>query len=70
MAVSSTGGPLSSRGTGEGAESEELTVSKGGDVILPAERIVVQPKMNAYAFSYACFTQTYRDFINRQRPGI
>lgn len=52
MAGSSTEGPLSSRGIGEGAESEELTVSKGGNVILSAEH-VVQPKMNVYVFSYA-----------------
>lgn len=60
---------MSSRGVGEGAESEELTVSKGGNVILSTEHVVVQPKMNVHVFSYTCFTQTYRNFINRQRLG-
>lgn len=47
---------MSSRGVGEGAESEELTVSKGGNVILSGERIEVRPKM-------------YRSFINTVHKG-
>lgn len=51
VAVSSMGGYLGRRGVGEGAESEELTVSKGGNVILSAEYAVLQPNMSAYVFS-------------------
>lgn len=51
VAVSSMGGFLGRRGIGEGAESEELTVSKGGNVILSAEFAVVQPSMSTYVFS-------------------
>lgn len=51
VAVSSIGSFLGRRGVGEGAESEELTVSKGGNVILSAEYAVVQPNMSTMFFS-------------------
>lgn len=69
MTVSSPGGPLSSRGVNEGAESEELTVSKGGNVILLAEHSVVQPLNNTHVFTSACFTPAYWSAINRQKLG-
>lgn len=53
VAVSSMGGFLGRHGVGEGAESEERTVSKGGNVILSAEYAVVQPNMSGHV-SYEC----------------
>lgn len=48
MAVSGGGGSSGSRGVGEGAESEELTVIKGGNVILSAEHAAARPETSAY----------------------